>query len=30
MAALTDGAYVDEFFFDDDKVDIFLYGDTDA
>jgi multidrug efflux pump subunit AcrB len=26
VAALTDGAYVDEFFFADDKVDIFLYG----
>ena len=29
VAALTDGAYVDEFFFDDDKVDIFLYSNTD-
>lgn len=26
VAALTDGAYVDEFFFADDKVDIFLYS----
>ncbi len=26
VAALTDGAYVDEFFLADDKIDIFLYG----
>lgn len=26
VAALSDGAYVDEFFLDDDKVDIFLYS----
>ncbi|AKH67786.1 cation/multidrug efflux pump [Spongiibacter sp. IMCC21906] len=26
VAALSDGAYVDEFFVDDDKVDIFLYS----
>lgn len=26
VAALTDGAYVDEFFVDDDKIDIFLYS----
>ncbi|MEF8793100.1 efflux RND transporter permease subunit [Thiohalorhabdus sp.] len=26
VAALTDGAFVDEFFLDDDKIDIFLYG----
>ncbi len=26
VAALTDGAYVDEFFIDDDKIDIYLYG----
>ena len=26
VAALADGAYVDEFFFGDDKVDIYLYG----
>ena len=28
VAALTDGAFVDEFFIDDDKVDIYLYGNT--
>jgi multidrug efflux pump subunit AcrB len=28
VAALTDGTYVDEFYFDDDKVDIFLYSET--
>ena len=28
VAALTDGAYVDEFFIDDDKIDIYLYGNT--
>jgi multidrug efflux pump subunit AcrB len=26
VAALTDGAYVDEFFLDDDKIDIYLFG----
>ncbi|MEM7503512.1 MAG: efflux RND transporter permease subunit [Pseudomonadota bacterium] len=26
VSALSDGAFVDEFFLDDDKVDIFLYG----
>lgn len=26
VAALTDGAYVDEFFLDDDKIDIYLYS----
>ncbi len=26
VAALTDGAFVDEFFLDDDKIDIFLYS----
>jgi multidrug efflux pump subunit AcrB len=26
VSALTDGAYVDEFFLDDDKIDIFLYS----
>ncbi len=26
VAALTDGAFVDEFFLDDDKIDIFLFG----
>jgi multidrug efflux pump subunit AcrB len=26
VAALTDGAYVDEFFQDDDKIDIYLFG----
>ena len=26
IAALTDGAYVDEFFLDDDKIDIYLYS----
>jgi multidrug efflux pump subunit AcrB len=26
VAALTDGAFVDEFFFDDDKIDIYLYS----
>lgn len=26
VAALTDGAFVDEFFMQDDKIDIFLYG----
>ncbi|UCH39285.1 MAG: efflux RND transporter permease subunit [Gammaproteobacteria bacterium] len=28
VAALTDGAYVDEFFIDDEKIDIYVYGDT--
>jgi len=28
VAALTDGGYVDEFFLDDDKIDIYLYGDS--
>lgn len=28
VAALTDGAFVDEFFLDDDKVDIYLYSDA--
>ncbi len=28
VAALTDGSYVDEFFFEDDKVDIYLYSDA--
>ncbi|KJS09142.1 MAG: acriflavin resistance protein [Gammaproteobacteria bacterium BRH_c0] len=28
VAALSDGAYVDEFFIDDDKVDIFLFSDA--
>lgn len=27
VAALTDGAFVDEFFLDDDKIDIYLYSD---
>ncbi len=26
VAALTDGAFVDEFFLDDDKIDIFMFG----
>jgi multidrug efflux pump subunit AcrB len=26
VAALTDGAYVDEFFLDDDKIDVYLYS----
>ncbi|MBA4742481.1 MAG: efflux RND transporter permease subunit [Azoarcus sp.] len=26
VAALTEGAYVDDFFLDDDKIDIYLYG----
>jgi multidrug efflux pump subunit AcrB len=26
VAALTDGAYVDEFFLDDEKIDVYLYG----
>ena len=26
IAALTDGSYVDEFFLEDDKIDIYLYG----
>ena len=30
VAALTDGAYVDEFFIDDDKIDIYLYGNPDT
>ncbi len=30
VAALTDGAYVDEFFIDDEKIDIYVYGDTGA
>jgi multidrug efflux pump subunit AcrB len=28
VAALTDGAYVDEFFMDDDKIDIYLYSNS--
>ncbi len=28
VAAMTDGSYVDEFFLDDDKLDIFLYSDA--
>ncbi|MDJ0877743.1 MAG: efflux RND transporter permease subunit [Halieaceae bacterium] len=28
VAALTDGAYVDEFFLEDDKIDIYLYSDV--
>lgn len=28
ISALTDGSYVDEFFIDDSKVDIYLYSDT--
>ena len=28
VAALTDGSYVDEFFMDDDKIDIYLYSDV--
>ena len=28
VAALTDGAYVDEFFIDDEKIDIYVYGDV--
>jgi multidrug efflux pump subunit AcrB len=28
VAALTDGSYVDEFFLDDDKIDIYLYSDA--
>ena len=28
VAALTDGAYVDEFFLDDEKIDVYLYGAT--
>ena len=28
VAALTDGSYVDEFFLDDDKIDIYLYSDV--
>ncbi|TXS96055.1 efflux RND transporter permease subunit [Parahaliea maris] len=28
VAALTDGSYVDEFFMEDDKVDIYLYSDV--
>ena len=27
VAALTDGAFIDEFFLDDDKIDIYLYSD---
>lgn len=30
VAALTDGAYVDEFFLDDDKIDIYLYSNLDT
>ncbi|HDZ09219.1 efflux RND transporter permease subunit [Pseudohongiella sp.] len=30
VAALTEGAYVDDFFLDDDKVDLYLYGDRGA
>ena len=26
VSALTDGAFVDEFFLDDDKIDIYLYS----
>lgn len=28
ISALTDGAFVDEFFLEDDKIDIYLYGDA--
>jgi multidrug efflux pump subunit AcrB len=28
VAALTDGAFVDEFFLEDDKIDIYIYGNT--
>ena len=28
VAALTDGSYVDEFFLDDDKIDIYLYSES--
>ncbi len=28
VAAMTDGSYVDEFFMDDDKIDIYLYSDS--
>jgi len=28
VSAMTDGAFVDEFFLDDDKIDIYLYSDT--
>ena len=28
VSALTDGAFVDEFFLDDDKIDIYLYGNS--
>ena len=28
VSALTDGSYVDEFFLDDDKIDIYLYSDS--
>lgn len=28
IAALTDGSYVDEFFIDDDKIDMYLYSDA--
>lgn len=28
VSALTDGSYVDEFFFNDDKIDIYLYSDV--
>jgi len=28
VAALTDGAYVDEFFLDDEKIDVYVYGAT--
>ena len=30
VAALTDGAFVDEFFMEDDKIDIYLFGSDDA
>jgi multidrug efflux pump subunit AcrB len=30
VAALTDGAFVDEFFMEDDKIDIYLFGSEDA
>jgi len=30
VSAMTDGAFVDEFFLDDDKIDIYLYGNADV
>lgn len=30
IAALTDGAFIDEFFLNDDKIDIYLYGNHDT